>query len=88
MLGICDAELVDRSADPDDRRVTLVTFTDKGLACIRQCSDAMDSILHQVVQSMGEEKISQLCLLLDEFFETSEKAYSDAASGCRESEDV
>lgn len=81
-------DLLQRSADPADRRVTLVTFTEKGLVCIRQCSDVMDSILHQVVQSMGKEKISQLCSLLDELYETSEKAFSDAASGCRESEDV
>lgn len=63
-----------RQTDPEDRRITLVTFTERGMQQVRACTDAVDGLFDRITDRMGEMKVRQLCDLMEEFYTCTEKA--------------
>lgn len=57
-----------RTTDPDNRRSTMVTFTETGIKKVQDSLARIDRIFNQVTEEMGEEKVETFCSLLQEFY--------------------
>ncbi len=63
-----------RVTDPQDRRSTLVAFTDKGFQQVHNCMNMVDAVFDDAIGEIGEEKAKTLCSLLQEFSGGMERA--------------
>ncbi|ETT54299.1 MULTISPECIES: MarR family transcriptional regulator [unclassified Paenibacillus] len=57
-------QMVERQADPSDRRVVRIKLTEQGKIITRRARDHMDATLHRMVEYLGEEESDQLAELL------------------------
>ena len=57
-----------RTTDPDNRRSTMVTFTEAGVKKVQDSLAQIDRIFNRVTEEMGEEKVETFCSLLQEFY--------------------
>jgi DNA-binding MarR family transcriptional regulator len=80
LKGLEEDGIVMRSLDPEDRRTTLVSFTDKGMQEIQKNTRLFEEALHTIIQGMGEEKIRTLCTLLNELYAKTEEIFLDYQS--------
>lgn len=67
-----------RMTDPGDRRITLVTFTDKGAEHVKACTDMVDRLFDRAAGKMGNENVRMLCCLLDRFYGCMEESIREA----------
>lgn len=58
--------LVKRETNLINRRNTMVRLTETGLDILKSSRRQMDAVMQYVEEKMGEERKSQLCLLLEE----------------------
>lgn len=84
LKGLEEDGILERSVDPEDRRSTLVTFTEKGLTEIRRIEEQREKALHEIIRRMGEEKVRALCMLLDELYVNTESVYSECRASGKE----
>lgn len=54
-----------RNVDPDDKRATLITLTEKGTARVAEIHDEREERFSKLFGSLSEEEKVQLCDLLD-----------------------
>ncbi|OMF91831.1 hypothetical protein BK146_20335 [Paenibacillus sp. FSL R7-0333] len=57
-------QMVERQADPSDRRVVRIKLTEQGKIITRRARDHMDATLNRMVEYLGEEESNQLAELL------------------------
>ncbi|MEK3790753.1 MarR family transcriptional regulator [Paenibacillus sp. FSL R7-0204] len=57
-------QMVERQADPSDRRVVRIKLTEQGKIITRRARDHMDATLNRMVEYLGEEESDQLAELL------------------------
>lgn len=57
-------QMVERQADPSDRRVVRIKLTEQGKIITRRARDHMDATLNKMVEYLGEEESDQLAELL------------------------
>lgn len=57
-------QMVERQADPSDRRVVRIKLTEQGKIITRKARDHMDATLQKMVAYLGEEESDQLAELL------------------------
>ena len=57
-------QMVERQADPSDRRVVRIKLTEQGKIITRRARDYMDATLNRMVEYLGEEESDQLAELL------------------------
>lgn len=53
--------LIERLSDPNDRRKTIVRFTQAGLEAHRNCEDAILEYSNAVFRRLGPERLQRLC---------------------------
>lgn len=82
MRSLEEDGFLERMPDPEDRRTTLVTFTEKGEKKIHECQAVRDEVVHKVTASMGEDKIRLLCSLLEEYYEKTNHVLPEAVALC------
>ena len=58
--------LVVRGSSPDDRRATLLTASEEGLALVHEYEGLKASWVAPVIGGLGDERATQLCELLEE----------------------
>lgn len=56
--------MVERQADPTDRRVVRIKLTEQGIIITRKAKNHMDATLGRLVEYLGEEESNQLADLL------------------------
>jgi DNA-binding MarR family transcriptional regulator len=61
--------LVCREPDESDRRVVRVRITPAGLDLLEELDDSVDSMLQRILGHLGEPRLRQLSLILDELIE-------------------
>ncbi|MBW7456412.1 MarR family winged helix-turn-helix transcriptional regulator [Paenibacillus sepulcri] len=61
--------LLERSSDPEDRRVVRIKLTEEGLRQTQLSETAMFERIQGLIDRMGEERSNQLIELLDEVFD-------------------
>ncbi|WHH57885.1 MarR family transcriptional regulator [Petroclostridium sp. X23] len=66
--GLESNGFVERSIDPEDRRVVQIRLTEKGEDVIKKASDAFHASLNGLVEYLGQEKSAALIELLSEVF--------------------
>lgn len=76
LKGLEEDGILRRSLDPNDRRTTLVSFTDRGLSEIQKNIRSIEKALHEIIEGMGEEKVRTLCCLLNELYAQTESVFS------------
>lgn len=64
-----EAGLVERTVDPDDRRVVRIKITEAGQQVVREVHKEMMTTMHGLVEYLGEEDTKQLTLLLNRVHE-------------------
>lgn len=57
-------QMVERQADPSDRRVVRIRLTKQGKIITRKARDHMNATLNRMVEYLGEEESDQLAELL------------------------
>lgn len=57
-------QMVERQADPTDRRVVRVILSEQGIAATRKAKAHMDAGLNKLIDYLGEEESNQLADLL------------------------
>ncbi|ASA26533.1 hypothetical protein B9T62_29875 [Paenibacillus donghaensis] len=66
--------MVERQADPSDRRVVRIKLTEQGKVVTRQAKHHMDTTLNRLVEYLGEEEsnmLAELLLRVHEFVENN-----------------
>ncbi|NBD26834.1 MarR family winged helix-turn-helix transcriptional regulator [Paenibacillus glycinis] len=78
--------LLQRNADPNDRRASLITLTDEGERLTGQAHAAMQARMSALVAHLGGDRVHQLVKLLDEvnaFYQTLDGgSESGGGPGC------
>lgn len=69
-----DQGLVTRSVDPADRRRSIVTITDAGLAVIESHAEASIALFARLEDSFGRDRLEQLLDLLEDLHRTDWRA--------------
>ena len=69
-----DQGLVTRSVDPADRRRSIVTITDAGLAVIENHAEASIALFARLEDSFGRDRLEQLLDLLEDLHRTDWRA--------------
>jgi DNA-binding MarR family transcriptional regulator len=57
--------IVERQADPSDRRAKLIVLTDKGLAALAPAGSIIEALEREYADRIGEERFEAMCLALD-----------------------
>lgn len=65
---------VERRADPDDARATLVAFTDEGWRFLEDAHHVKREIEAEYAAALGEERMGLLRSALEELLENEEKS--------------
>ncbi|WP_424766880.1 MarR family winged helix-turn-helix transcriptional regulator [Paenibacillus sp. sgz302251] len=65
---------VERSSDPNDRRITDVILTEKGEQLAQKASERYHALFRGMVDQLGKEQSDQLVMLLDQVFQYLEQA--------------
>lgn len=65
-----DQGLVTRAVDPGDRRRSIVTITDAGLAVIENHAEASIALFARLEDSFGRDRLEQLLDLLEDLHRT------------------
>lgn len=74
MVNVLEARgLLERGADPADRRVVRIQLTDKGLKQTQIAEAAMMDKLNGLIEHIGKEKIAVMIELLDQMYDYFEK---------------
>jgi DNA-binding MarR family transcriptional regulator len=71
--SLLKAGYIERSADPNDRRITEITLTDKGHNLAEQAIKRHHNIFRGMIDKLGKEQSSQLIALLREVFDYLEE---------------
>lgn len=64
--------LVDRAADPDDRRAVRLSLTDAGHSMIERIEQAQAAMLSRIVAHLGHDEAQQLVRLLERTAQSAE----------------
>ncbi len=83
MTGLTDRlvrqRLIERLADPGDRRVVRVALTDEGRSLVSEIETASRAFLDEIFERMGEEAVERLVRSFEEFADAaSEMAPAEA----------
>lgn len=80
-LPLVDLGLIERRADPDDRRVTVLAATAEGLKQARRIRESRRSTMRSVLGRLAPEKVEKLADLLEEYLAALTAEEIDQAGG-------
>lgn len=77
LKGLEKKEMIQRSLDQQDKRNVQITLTKQGIEKVREGRIAFTAYTDQIVKRFGEEKLSQIIDLMNEFYEVSKEVTND-----------
>lgn len=77
LRGLEKKGLMERSQDPNDRRVTLVSFTEKGKNKWYGDHEILHRFCSELIRRIGEDQIREIIRLNDEIYQTADEIYHE-----------
>lgn len=74
VTGLVDLKLIERTADPEDRRATILVVTDAGRAVLDDMRAARERMIGQILADWSETDIKELVTVLARFNDDFEMA--------------
>ncbi|MGN1382382.1 MAG: MarR family winged helix-turn-helix transcriptional regulator [Eubacterium sp.] len=77
LRGLEKKGLMERTQDPNDRRVTLISFTEKGIEKWQGDHAILHRFCSELIHRIGEERIREIIRLNDEIYHTADEIYHE-----------
>lgn len=81
LRGLEKKGLMIRMQDPEDRRVTLVEFTEQGKEKWREGAEVLKGFCSELIARFGEDRIREMTVMLDDLYEVATDPYREQMQG-------